>query len=141
MNLAALIRNARKSRGLRQRHIAEAVGVTPSAVSQWEKNLTKPEPEILPALAKVLGLDPVKLSVERSGAANPLRTAHPMPGQEDPTPQHDLGPAVLITGAKVEALLDGTIQLMLMNGRAIESELKLTREQATALVTALQAVL
>ena len=53
------IRQLRQARGLTQREIAEACGVTPSAVSQWESNLIdniKLQPFL--SLLEVLGTDP-----------------------------------------------------------------------------------
>lgn len=38
-----------------QRHVAEVLGVQPTAVSKWENGLAKPRIEKLPALAKLYG--------------------------------------------------------------------------------------
>lgn len=97
MNLAALIRSARKAKGMRQHQVAKAIGVTPSAVSQWEKNLTKPEPENIPPLAQVLGLDLSKLLAERVGAGNPLRNVTPKMAPADDL-ERDLGRPRPVTG-------------------------------------------
>ena len=49
------IKELRKERGLSQTAIAEAVGVTSGAVSQWEAGLTNPTLETLVKVAQVLG--------------------------------------------------------------------------------------
>ena len=45
----------RKSKGLTQRELGEAIGVSASAVSQWESGGT-PDISLLPALSDVLGV-------------------------------------------------------------------------------------
>lgn len=44
----------RKAVGLNQTALAEAIGVTPGAVSQWESGLTNPTLETLVKIATVL---------------------------------------------------------------------------------------
>lgn len=46
---------ARKKAGVTQGELAEKIGVTQGAVSQWENGDTKPSVELLPKLASVLG--------------------------------------------------------------------------------------
>ena len=48
------LKSKRKARGLNQTALAEAVGVTPGAVSQWETGLTNPTLEMLVKIATVL---------------------------------------------------------------------------------------
>jgi transcriptional regulator with XRE-family HTH domain len=45
----------RKKAGVTQGELAEKLGVTQGAVSQWENGDTKPSVELLPKLASVLG--------------------------------------------------------------------------------------
>lgn len=45
----------RKKAGLTQMQVAQALGITDSAVNQWEKGKTFPKTEQLPKLAKLLG--------------------------------------------------------------------------------------
>lgn len=52
--------NIMKERRLRsaiptQREVAEALNVSPSAVSKWERGLGKPQIDKLPAIAKLYG--------------------------------------------------------------------------------------
>jgi len=59
MDLAERIAAWRKSKGLTQRELAEAVGVTPAAVYQWEdagENHTTPSQENLFLVVEALGL-------------------------------------------------------------------------------------
>lgn len=45
----------RKAAGLTQAKVAEALGVTDSAVNQWEKGKTFPKTELLPKIATLYG--------------------------------------------------------------------------------------
>ncbi len=47
------LKSARKERGLSQEEIAEAIGVTQSAVHQWEAGKSQPTIEKLVLLAKI----------------------------------------------------------------------------------------
>ncbi|MFF8958689.1 helix-turn-helix domain-containing protein [Streptomyces sp. NPDC014894] len=49
-------RARRRAADLTQRQIAEAVGVQEAAVARWESETTKPLPETLPILARLLGM-------------------------------------------------------------------------------------
>ena len=46
----------RKEKGLKQDALAEALGVSPQAVSKWENDQTCPDISLLPALAELLGV-------------------------------------------------------------------------------------
>ena len=48
------IRQARERIGLSQIELAQAVGVSQGAISQWEKGLTHPSFKVLRTLARVL---------------------------------------------------------------------------------------
>lgn len=50
------IRTLRMKKGLTQTELAKRLYVTPSAVSQWEKNITAPDTERLMALSRELGV-------------------------------------------------------------------------------------
>lgn len=50
------LKSRRKALGLNQTALAEAVGVTPGAVSQWESGLTNPSLETLVKIAAVLNV-------------------------------------------------------------------------------------
>ena len=51
MTLGAIIKQARTLAGATQRQVADWLGVTPSAVSQWESDETRPDQRRLFALA------------------------------------------------------------------------------------------
>lgn len=57
MSIAAELRIARKRKQLTQLDLAEKLGVTVQAVSQWENARTLPGPRNLMALAKILDID------------------------------------------------------------------------------------
>lgn len=54
-NTGTLIRALRKERGLTQRQLADALGVTDKAVSKWERGGGCPDIELLPGLSERLG--------------------------------------------------------------------------------------
>lgn len=51
-----ILKDARQGLGLSQAQIAAEIGVTPQAVSQWERGTSSPDLENLRALAKALGV-------------------------------------------------------------------------------------
>ena len=59
--LGSLIRALRREAGLKQRELAEALGVTDKAVSKWERGLGCPDVSFLPQLSRLFGVDLEKL--------------------------------------------------------------------------------
>ncbi len=58
MPMNAVIREKRKEIGLTQEQVAEYLGVSAPAVHKWEKGATCPDITLLPALARLLKIDP-----------------------------------------------------------------------------------
>ena len=56
MNLGTVIRKARRANDYTQEELAELLGVTVSAVSQWEQNRTLPDISLVPGICSVLKL-------------------------------------------------------------------------------------
>jgi Zn-dependent peptidase ImmA (M78 family)/transcriptional regulator with XRE-family HTH domain len=54
--LGDVLETARRAQGLRQAEVAEAVGITAVALSRYENDLRTPGPDMLPRLAKALGV-------------------------------------------------------------------------------------
>lgn len=71
MELPDRIRAARNRAGMSQRRLAYAVGVTPSAVAQWELGDTTPIHEHLLAIAAATGCDAGQLFGIESAAPDP----------------------------------------------------------------------
>ena len=53
-SIGKTIQTLRKKKGMTQRELAEQLNVTDKAVSKWERDIARPEIDILPQLAKVL---------------------------------------------------------------------------------------
>lgn len=53
--LGARIADMRRRRGLTQNQLADRIGVTPQAVSKWERGLSCPDLACIDELAAVLG--------------------------------------------------------------------------------------
>jgi Zn-dependent peptidase ImmA (M78 family)/transcriptional regulator with XRE-family HTH domain len=53
---AARLTQARHLAGKTKKDVAEAIGVTPAAVGQYESGVTKPRPDLVPLLAEKLGV-------------------------------------------------------------------------------------
>jgi transcriptional regulator with XRE-family HTH domain len=62
VELAELLRTARERKGLSKTGLAKILGVTHSAVSQWETGETAPSRRIAPKVADALGLDPTAVN-------------------------------------------------------------------------------
>lgn len=85
MNISLRIKEARRARGLTQRGLADALGITGSAVNQWESvnNGTEPSAENLRKLATELhvsyewlamGSDPSAITESEPTGCNALST-------------------------------------------------------------------
>lgn len=57
MKMNEMIRSKRKELNLTQEQVAAYLGVTAPAVHKWEKGITYPDIALLPALARLLGVD------------------------------------------------------------------------------------
>lgn len=55
-DLAKRIRGQREKRGLKQQDIANALGISPQAVSKWERGENAPDIAVLASLAQLLGV-------------------------------------------------------------------------------------
>lgn len=63
------IREARKAAGLTQRQLADKVNVSNTSISNWEKNLSRPDPDTIQHLCWALNVQPnYFFSVEESPA-------------------------------------------------------------------------
>lgn len=56
VTMGELISKLRKEKGMTQKDLADKMNVTDKAVSKWERNLSCPDINSLPALADVLGI-------------------------------------------------------------------------------------
>ena len=56
LRISAAIRAYRRTHALNQTAFGELFGVTPQAVSKWEREISCPDITLLPDLAKVLGV-------------------------------------------------------------------------------------
>ncbi|MBQ9642642.1 MAG: response regulator [Lachnospiraceae bacterium] len=54
--LGSYIRSLRAQKGLTQAALADQLGVTDKAVSKWERNLSYPDIQVFPCLARILGV-------------------------------------------------------------------------------------
>lgn len=52
------IHDARKAAGLTQRQLAEKIGVSNTSISNWEKNLSRPDPDTIQNLCWALSVQP-----------------------------------------------------------------------------------
>ena len=57
MKINEIIRAKRREQGMTQEQAAAALGVSASAVHKWEKGSSYPDITLLPALARLLGVD------------------------------------------------------------------------------------
>ncbi len=75
------IAEARRSMGMKQEELAEAMGVSAQAVSKWENDLSCPDISILPSLAKKLGMTVDELLSGKEDA--PIATVVPEAERKD----------------------------------------------------------
>lgn len=52
------IRRARKAAGMTQRQLADRLGVANTSVSNWEKDLSRPDADLIQELCAILGMQP-----------------------------------------------------------------------------------
>jgi len=80
MTLGKRIASLRKEKGLKQDTLAEALGVSPQAVSKWENDQTCPDISLLPKLADLLGVSVDELLSEKKMEL--AQTAKVLPPEE-----------------------------------------------------------
>ncbi|MDN7495024.1 S24 family peptidase [Burkholderia gladioli] len=71
MNLGDLIKRKRKERGLTQKQLAAHFGISDVSVSEWERNLTRPDTARLSDLARILKTTVEELLGGRVNAPEP----------------------------------------------------------------------
>ena len=67
-----MIAELRKQHGMTQLELAEKMGVTDKAVSKWERDLSCPDINSLPALAEILGVSVEELMQVKKEAEAPV---------------------------------------------------------------------
>ena len=61
-HLGDFLRKCRDFQGMTQRYVADQLGYsTPQFISNWERGLASPPPEVLPAIIKIYDIPPLKL--------------------------------------------------------------------------------
>ena len=70
--LGTMIAELRKQHGMTQLELAEKMGVTDKAVSKWERDLSCPDINSLPALAEILGVSVEELMQIKKEAEGPV---------------------------------------------------------------------
>lgn len=81
-NLGEKIRSLRKKIGMTQKELAEQVGLTPSFISQLEKNLISPSLDSLLKLSEKLNTQPIYFLVEDDGSSLQKMVIKPEERQE-----------------------------------------------------------
>lgn len=66
----AKIKAARRALGLTQQQLAQQLGVKNTTISNWEKDLNRPSPDMIEQLCGVLGLAPSALFGEKEAFAD-----------------------------------------------------------------------
>lgn len=61
MSIGATIKELRREKGITQEQLAEYLGITSRAVSQWECDRTSPDISQLPALCHIFGVSSDKI--------------------------------------------------------------------------------
>lgn len=61
-DFVTLLRRHRLARGLTQTELADKLDVVPSTVCFWETRGSLPSPSLIPRLARILGINPIKLT-------------------------------------------------------------------------------
>lgn len=72
MTFGEKIREARKAKNLTQKQLAEAVGSKHNSISNWEKDLNKPDPDTIELICGVLDITPNYLLGTASNELGPL---------------------------------------------------------------------
>ena len=68
--MGEIISSLRKEKGMTQNDLAEKMNVTDKAVSKWERNLSYPDINTIPVLAKILGTTVEELLNSKSKKIN-----------------------------------------------------------------------
>ena len=56
VSMGEIISTLRKEKGMTQKEIADQLGITDKAISNWERNIAFPDTATIPKLAEILGV-------------------------------------------------------------------------------------
>lgn len=71
MSIGERIKQARVKAGLTQVDLAAAIGMDPSSVSHWERDVSSPQSESLAAVARALGVTVDSLCADGPAGSSP----------------------------------------------------------------------
>ena len=90
MTIGTKLIQFRKIRKLSQRDVADYIGVSQTAYSEWEADKVSFQVKFLPLLAELFGIDPIKLLPNLSSEKTVPNQDKKKPGMEGVTSEHDL---------------------------------------------------
>lgn len=156
MKLAEMILTAREKLGLSQAQVADILGVSPSAVTQWETGVSLPTPERAESIAACLNLSEADVltttyaerkqrkAQKASGPdamIKPMVSSTPIPPPAPPGPAQAM-PLLEIQASSGRVLMTeaGTILIELSDGDKPVLNLHMQKDQARRLGMALHNV-
>ena len=109
MSLGNNILIIRKENGMTQEDLADRLGVSRQAVSDWERDVKKPETQNLIDLAKLLGASIDWLCADELADSEAPREEMPVEGEEQPESKPDgrvlkIAPALLEFARRVDEI-------------------------------------
>lgn len=82
-SLVSLLREARISKGLKQRDVAERLGIKDNTLSNWETGRTEPDMDKFLELCDIYEIDASKALSDTYGVSNPNRSVVFSPAEVD----------------------------------------------------------
>lgn len=109
MSLGNNIFAKRKEKGMTQEDLADRMGVSRQAVSDWERDVKKPETQNLIDLAKLLGASIDWLCANELAGSEVPREEHPVEGERQAESRQDrrvlkIAPALLEFAKRVDEI-------------------------------------
>ena len=104
------IQTLRKERGMTQKQLADAVGVTPQAVSKWETDESCPDITALPLLASTLGVSVDALLSGTDSSSGPVLSGTVMDADEPAKKERSF--TWVYNAGKIPAILFGAFILL-----------------------------
>lgn len=65
-SMGEIVSTLRKEKGMIQKQLADILNITDKAVSKWERDIARPDTQIIPKLAEILGVSVEELMNAKS---------------------------------------------------------------------------